>query len=51
LKVPKSTVEVIRGAKAREKTLCITDLSIGDAEAFLQQATQALVDATKEKPR
>ncbi|KAJ5921231.1 hypothetical protein N7466_009557 [Penicillium verhagenii] len=48
--VPKSTVEVIRGAKARQKTLCITELSIGDdQEAFLQQATQALVNATERK--
>ncbi|KAJ5933760.1 hypothetical protein N7454_006089 [Penicillium verhagenii] len=48
--VPKSTVEVIRGAKARQKTLCIAELSIGDdQEAFLQQATQALVNATERK--
>ncbi|KAJ5805811.1 uncharacterized protein N7503_003413 [Penicillium pulvis] len=49
LKVPKSTVEVIRGAKAREKTLRITDLRIDDEAAFLQQATQALIDATEIK--
>ncbi|KAJ5573639.1 uncharacterized protein N7459_008066 [Penicillium hispanicum] len=50
-KVPKSSVEVIRGAKAREKTLCITGLCIGNQseEGFLQQAFQKLVDATEKR--
>ncbi|KAJ5795062.1 hypothetical protein N7457_001661 [Penicillium paradoxum] len=48
-KVPKSSVEVIRGAKSREKTLCVADLEIGDAgeEAYLQRATQILQAAIK----
>ncbi|KAJ5562840.1 hypothetical protein N7535_002715 [Penicillium sp. DV-2018c] len=48
-KVPKSSVEVIRGAKSREKTLCIADLEIGDGdeEAYLQRATQLLQAAIK----
>ncbi|KAJ5628666.1 hypothetical protein N7490_010894 [Penicillium lividum] len=51
-KVPKSTVKVIRGVKAREKTVCISDLTIDNQEIFLQQATQALIDATeKKRPR
>ncbi|KAJ5099796.1 hypothetical protein N7532_006797 [Penicillium argentinense] len=47
-RVPKSNVEVIRGAKTREKTLCIADLNIGDdgEEVFIQQATRKLVEAT-----
>ncbi|KAJ5165346.1 uncharacterized protein N7500_007176 [Penicillium coprophilum] len=48
-KVPKSSVEVIRGAKSREKTLCVTDLQIGNdgEEAYLQRATQRLEAAVK----
>ncbi|KAJ5146281.1 uncharacterized protein N7515_000845 [Penicillium bovifimosum] len=46
--VPKSSVEVIRGAKSREKTLCIADLEIGDdEETYLQRATQLLQAAIK----
>lgn len=47
-KVPKSNVAVIRGAKAREKTVCIADLAIGNEgdEAFLRRARQRLVDAS-----
>ncbi|CAI7599251.1 unnamed protein product [Penicillium discolor] len=43
-KVPKSSVQVIRGAKSREKTLCVADLEIGDngEEAYLQRAIQIL---------
>jgi hypothetical protein len=42
---------VIRGAKAREKTLCITDLAIGDEseELFVQKAMQKLIDAAESK--
>ncbi|KAJ5908417.1 hypothetical protein N7495_001099 [Penicillium taxi] len=48
LKVPKSSVEVLRGAKSREKVLCIADVDIGDSEeAFLQQTTQRLIDASR----
>lgn len=49
LKVPKSNVGVIRGVKAREKTLSITDLNItqGSEEAFLQEATEKLIKAVK----
>ncbi|CDM29467.1 hypothetical protein DTO013E5_5197 [Penicillium roqueforti] len=45
--VPKSNVGIIRGAKSREKTLCVADLEIGDdgEEAYLQRATQILKDA------
>ncbi|KAJ5958328.1 uncharacterized protein N7479_005478 [Penicillium vulpinum] len=48
-KVPKSSVEVIRGVKSREKTLCVADLEIGDdgEEAYLQRATQILKAAVK----
>jgi len=48
-KVPKSTVAVIRGARAREKTLCIADLTIGDEseDLFLQRAMQKLTDAAE----
>ncbi|KAF3008378.1 hypothetical protein E8E15_001873 [Penicillium rubens] len=48
-KVPKSSVEVIRGAKSREKTLCVADLAIGDdgEQAYLQRATQKLKAAVK----
>lgn len=48
-KVPKSSVEVIRGVKSRAKTLCVADLEIGDAgeEAYLQRATQLLQAAIK----
>lgn len=48
-KVPKSTVAVIRGAKGREKTLCIADLTIGDEseDLFLQRAMQKLTDAAE----
>jgi hypothetical protein len=44
-------VAVIRGAKAREKTLCIADLAIGDEseEIFLQRAMQKLIDAAESK--
>ncbi|KAJ5134632.1 hypothetical protein N7448_000348 [Penicillium atrosanguineum] len=47
--VPKSNVEVIRGAKARAKTLCLTDLAIGNdsEEAFLQKSMQRLIDAAQ----
>ncbi|CEJ60539.1 hypothetical protein PMG11_09110 [Penicillium brasilianum] len=50
-KVPKSTVAVIRGAKAREKTLCIADLVIGDEtdDVFLQRAMQKLIGAAESK--
>jgi hypothetical protein len=45
-----SNVEVIQGAKARAKTLCITDLAIGnDSEAFLQKVTQKLIVAAENK--
>ncbi|KAJ5337297.1 uncharacterized protein N7506_005319 [Penicillium brevicompactum] len=44
-KVPKSSVGVIRGAKSREKTLCIADLEIDSEEAFLQRATKSPQDA------
>lgn len=48
--VPKSSVEVIRGAKTREKTLCIADLDIDNSEEiYLQHATQKLLDAIEEK--
>jgi uncharacterized protein YggU (UPF0235/DUF167 family) len=49
--VPKSTVAVIRGAKAREKTLCIAELAIGDEseEEFVQKAMQKLIDAAESK--
>lgn len=48
-KVPKSSVQVIRGAKSREKTLCVSDLEIGDdgEEAYLQRAIQILEAAVK----
>ncbi|KAJ5470163.1 hypothetical protein N7530_007520 [Penicillium desertorum] len=48
-KVPKSSVEVIRGAKSREKTVRVADLEIGDdgEEAYLQRATQKLKAAVK----
>ncbi|KAG0155806.1 hypothetical protein PDIDSM_2979 [Penicillium digitatum] len=48
-KVPKSSVQVIRGAKSREKTLCVADLEIGDdgEEAYLQRATQILEAAVR----
>ncbi|KAL2010412.1 hypothetical protein VTN00DRAFT_6219 [Thermoascus crustaceus] len=49
--VPKSAVEVIRGAKARDKTLCISDLDLGgeSEEAFLQKARQRLDAAVVKK--
>jgi len=49
--VPKSNVEVIRGTKARAKTLCIADLTIGNdsEEGFLQKAMQKLVDSASNK--
>ena len=48
--VPKSSVEVIRGAKTREKTLSIADLDIDNSEEiYLQHATQKLLDAIEEK--
>jgi hypothetical protein len=42
-------VEVIRGLKARAKTLCITDMAIGkdSEEDFLQKASQILIDASE----
>ena len=46
-KVPKTSVSVIRGAKSREKTLCIADLKIDSEDAFLQRATQILQEAIK----
>lgn len=51
LQGPESNVEMIRGAKSREKTICITGLTIGhDGEdAFLQQASQKLIDASEKK--
>lgn len=47
--VPKSTVKVIRGAKARAKTLYIAELAIGNdsEEVFLQKAMQKLIDAAE----
>lgn len=47
--VPKSTVKITRGAKARAKTLYITELAIGNdsEEAFLQKAMQKLIDAAE----
>lgn len=48
--VPKSSVEVILGAKTREKTLCIADLDVGNSEeTYLQRATQKILDAIEEK--
>ncbi|KAJ5586352.1 hypothetical protein N7450_006139 [Penicillium hetheringtonii] len=49
LKVPKSNVGVIRGLKAREKVLAITDLNLtqGSEEVFLQEATEKLMKAVK----
>lgn len=48
--VPKSSVEVIRGAKTREKTLSIADLDIDNSEEiYLQHATQKLLDVIEEK--
>ncbi|KAB8237643.1 hypothetical protein ETB97_007921 [Aspergillus alliaceus] len=51
LKVPKSTVEVIRGLKSRDKTLCVSDLDIGTEgeENFIQQVRQKLEDAIIKK--
>ncbi|KAJ6070665.1 hypothetical protein N7467_011984 [Penicillium canescens] len=48
-KVPKSNVEVIRGGKSKDKTLSVADLELGDEseEAFLQRATQKLIDAVR----
>lgn len=42
---------MIRGAKTREKTLCIADLAIGDEseEDFVQKAMQKLIDAAESK--
>ncbi|KAJ5665090.1 uncharacterized protein N7477_007538 [Penicillium maclennaniae] len=47
--VPKSNVEVLRGAKARAKTLCITELTIGNdsEELFLKKSMQRLIDAAQ----
>jgi uncharacterized protein YggU (UPF0235/DUF167 family) len=47
--VPKSNVMVTRGAKAREKTLSITELEIkqGSEEAFMKQATEKLIDSVR----
>lgn len=47
--VPKSNVEVIRGAKARAKTLCLTNLAIGtdSEEVFLQKSMQKVIDAAR----
>lgn len=47
--VPKSTVKVIRGAKARAKTLYIAELAIGNdsEEEFLQKTMQKLIDAAE----
>jgi hypothetical protein len=44
--VPKSDVEVIRGAKTRDKVVCISGLDIGrDTEdAFLQKAQRLLAE-------
>ncbi|KAL1967171.1 hypothetical protein VTN77DRAFT_3462 [Rasamsonia byssochlamydoides] len=49
--VPKSNVEVLRGGKTRDKTLCITDLDIGkdDEETFLQKARERLNAAVVKK--
>ncbi|KAF7597374.1 hypothetical protein BBP40_006315 [Aspergillus hancockii] len=51
LKVPKSTVDVIRGLKSRDKTLCVSDLEIGteSEEKFLRQVRQKLEDAIIKK--
>ncbi|KAJ6007712.1 hypothetical protein N7540_011688 [Penicillium herquei] len=47
-KVPKSNVEVIRGMKGRDKTLCISNLNVGnDKEAFIQRSMQSLIEATE----
>lgn len=47
--MPKSNVGVIRGLKAREKVLAITDLNLtqGSEEVFLQEATEKLMKAVK----
>lgn len=47
--MPKSNVMVTRGAKAREKTLSITELEIkqGSEEAFMKQATEKLIDSVR----
>lgn len=49
--VPKSNVEVLRGGKTRDKTLCITDLDIGKdgEESFLQKARERLNAAVVKK--
>ncbi|GAB1197458.1 hypothetical protein BDV32DRAFT_145824 [Aspergillus pseudonomiae] len=51
LKVPKSTVDVIRGLKSRDKTLCVSDLEIGTEgeEKFIQQVRQRLEEAVIKK--
>ncbi|KAJ5317948.1 hypothetical protein N7508_002456 [Penicillium antarcticum] len=48
-KVPKSNVEVTRGAKSKNKTLSVVDLELGDEseDAFLKRATQKLIDAIR----
>jgi hypothetical protein len=40
---------VIRGGKSKDKTLSVADLELGDEseEAFLQRATQKLIDAVR----
>lgn len=49
--VPKSNVAVIRGAKARDKTLSINDLDLGgdSEEAFLEKARRRLDEAVVKK--
>lgn len=49
--VPKSNVAVIRGAKARDKTLSINDLDLGgdSEEAFLEKARRRLDEAVLKK--
>ncbi|KAE8354310.1 hypothetical protein BDV28DRAFT_131272 [Aspergillus coremiiformis] len=51
LKVPKSTVDIIRGLKSRDKTLCISGLDIGveGEEKFIQQVRRKLEDAVIKK--
>ncbi|KAL2219876.1 YggU family protein [Thermoascus aurantiacus ATCC 26904] len=49
--VPKSNVAVIRGAKARDKTLSINDLDLGgdSEETFLEKARRRLDEAVVKK--
>ena len=51
--VPRSNVQLVRGGKAREKTLCVTEIQLvdQDEDGFLQQAMKKLVDAIKKRDR